>query len=463
MATLEKQFSDLYLEVLNFPIKEMVSGIISCIRESFFIKVANTIKADSMCVYLYEITSNTLLRWNIYGNSQYWKDVDPVLFYNDNKKENNYSFFDIRYSSLDGKPIRIGFIGVYKQDLQSDERKCMELLGMIYGNYISKRILRDQIERLNEAFPRMYEMMSNERLSGTVVLRALRGFKNLMRFYKGFYFTVDGTVWFPEYVVKYKKNGMILGGIPIQAGQKLTSYISLNQQKEKSMLVSLMPDSLQNVICWKDEMESKELISFFYPMLDGNTVIGLWLIVFYNNQRNYLVNTTDVLRNIHPYMSQHYKYLYQRRTKKMIVEPIFKERDTRLKEQDVFVIMPFTENWSDSVWNHAIKPIVESLGLNAVRADNLYGQNIMEDVWKGILQSSIVIADITGRNANVFYELGIAHTLGKRVILLTQNVDDIPFDLKHLRHIIYKTDYAGGDKLKTDLKKVILDYMRRDK
>lgn len=95
------------------------------------------------------------------------------------------------------------------------------------------------------------------------------------------------------------------------------------------------------------------------------------------------------------------------------------------------------------------------MGMNPVRADNLYGPNIMEDIWTGILQSSMVICDTTNRNPNVFYELGIAHTLGKKIILLTQNVDDIPFDLQAYRHVVYETTMSGGSKLRDDIKKYI--------
>ena len=65
---------------------------------------------------------------------------------------------------------------------------------------------------------------------------------------------------------------------------------------------------------------------------------------------------------------------------------------------------------------------------------------MIRDIWRAIGAAQFIIADVTGRNPNVFYELGIAHTLGKDVILITQDSGDIPFDLTHLRHIQY--DYT---------------------
>jgi hypothetical protein len=152
--------------------------------------------------------------------------------------------------------------------------------------------------------------------------------------------------------------------------------------------------------------------------------------------------------------------LFQRRAKKLIVDPIFQSRDTKQELDLAFTLMPFSQPWSTRIWEKIIKPIAAREGLRAIRADDLFGQDIMEDVWRGILTSRVVIADITGRNPNVFYELGIAHTLGKKVILLTQNIDDIPFDLNRYRHIIYEDNMDGYSKLKEQLKSSLRDILR---
>jgi DeoR/GlpR family transcriptional regulator of sugar metabolism len=92
------------------------------------------------------------------------------------------------------------------------------------------------------------------------------------------------------------------------------------------------------------------------------------------------------------------------------------------------------------------------------RADDLYSSEpIMESILRGIASSEIVIADVTDRNANVFYELGIAHTVKDRCIILTQNLDDVPFDLRHLRCIGYDNTISGATKLKRDLTNAIRD------
>ena len=62
-------------------------------------------------------------------------------------------------------------------------------------------------------------------------------------------------------------------------------------------------------------------------------------------------------------------------------------------------------------------------------------------------RSRVVICDCTGRNPNVFYEIGIAHTLGREVISITQNPEDIPFDLRHLRYVHYLNNAEGRQAL----------------
>jgi hypothetical protein len=117
-------------------------------------------------------------------------------------------------------------------------------------------------------------------------------------------------------------------------------------------------------------------------------------------------------------------------------------------ENSVFVLMPFTTEWSEYIWRKQIKSTVESIkgySLVCQRADDLYGNDVLIDIVKSIYRARIIIADITSKNANVFYELGIAHALEKDVIIITQDESDIPFDLKRFRHCIYKNNGEGYD------------------
>lgn len=104
----------------------------------------------------------------------------------------------------------------------------------------------------------------------------------------------------------------------------------------------------------------------------------------------------------------------------------------------VFVLMPFSKQFDD-IYELGIKDACLKAGAYCERLDEqIYVENSLERIYNQISKADIIIAEMTGRNPNVFYEVGYAHALNKRVILLTQNAEDIPFDLKHYPHIVYE-------------------------
>ena len=105
--------------------------------------------------------------------------------------------------------------------------------------------------------------------------------------------------------------------------------------------------------------------------------------------------------------------------------------------------MPF-EPRLRPVYDDHITRVARRLKITIRRADDFFGSHaILPEVWAAIHAARVLIADCTGRNANVFYEIGIAHTVGKPVVLITQSSDDVPFDLRHLRYIQYEYTPRG--------------------
>ena len=121
--------------------------------------------------------------------------------------------------------------------------------------------------------------------------------------------------------------------------------------------------------------------------------------------------------------------------------------------------MPFVRAFDDVY--ASIRDACESphLLLSCSRADDFYGAgHIMEDILTGILSSDYLVADVTGKNPNVFYELGIAHCCKvlSRVIIISQTLDDVPFDLRHMRCLTYRNDPAGLRRLRVNLERALL-------
>ena len=107
-----------------------------------------------------------------------------------------------------------------------------------------------------------------------------------------------------------------------------------------------------------------------------------------------------------------------------------------------FLLMPFEEEF-DPIYESFMKPALEEAGFDVHRADDIESQqNILKDIIQGISRSDLIIADLTGGNPNVFYELGVAHALRKPVVLATQSVEEVPFDLRSYRLLEYSIHFA---------------------
>lgn len=125
-----------------------------------------------------------------------------------------------------------------------------------------------------------------------------------------------------------------------------------------------------------------------------------------------------------------------------------------------FTIMPFGD-WHDHYYKHVYKAAIAEAGLKPVRADDLSrSSTIINDIWQYTKDASIVLADLSDTNPNVFYELGLAHALGKPVVLIASTIEEIPFDLRALRVLIYnKQDPDWGSILKSEIVKAIKEIL----
>ena len=113
-----------------------------------------------------------------------------------------------------------------------------------------------------------------------------------------------------------------------------------------------------------------------------------------------------------------------------------------------FVMQPFATPYGN-YYEKIFKPAIEKTGLLAVRADaEIFATGkIIDQVWRGINAAKVLVAELMTRNANVFYELGLAHALNKPVVLVSSNETDVPFDLHHIRVVkSYFCWKSGGGK-----------------
>lgn len=134
-------------------------------------------------------------------------------------------------------------------------------------------------------------------------------------------------------------------------------------------------------------------------------------------------------------------------------------KETRGREflETCFVMMPFGE-WFDRYYQEIYVPAIRDAGFEPVRADELFTTgSVVEQIWEEIVKAKLLLADLSGKNPNVFYELGLAHAGVKPVIFTASRVEDVPFDLRHLRVIIYEVQEPDWG---AQLRKSITDYLR---
>lgn len=131
-----------------------------------------------------------------------------------------------------------------------------------------------------------------------------------------------------------------------------------------------------------------------------------------------------------------------------------------VKKDVCFIIMPFGD-WFDYYYETIYHPAIEAAGLKPRRADDLYRPSaIVHDIWALTQQAKVVLADLSGKNPNVFYELGLAHAIAKPAILVTESMEDVPFDLRALRVLVYdKNQPDWGDKLKSNIESSIKEVL----
>lgn len=145
-----------------------------------------------------------------------------------------------------------------------------------------------------------------------------------------------------------------------------------------------------------------------------------------------------------------YELIKDREEAFMVINPkYFPQKDYPVDSNLVVALMPFRTEWSKTIFKVFEKALS---GRKVWRSDLEHKDDIiMQSIWENINRAKFVIADCTGRNPNVFYELGIAHTIGKPVFVCAQNRDDIPFDINSIHNYVYGSEPADILKLISDI------------
>jgi hypothetical protein len=136
-----------------------------------------------------------------------------------------------------------------------------------------------------------------------------------------------------------------------------------------------------------------------------------------------------------------------------------KKNNVQVEKNLVFAVMPFKDEFGN-IYEQGIKVAAERLGKKCVRVDGeIFTGVIMDRIRDNLLKANVIVAELTEQNPNVYYELGLAHAYGKKVIMMTQNISQVPFDLRHLKMVVYNKDDLNqlADTLAKEIKHLMED------
>jgi hypothetical protein len=133
--------------------------------------------------------------------------------------------------------------------------------------------------------------------------------------------------------------------------------------------------------------------------------------------------------------------------------------NTTIESDLVAVMMPF--NAAFNPVHDGIRRACQQAGYRCFRVDDIWEEStVIQDIFNLIFRAHIVIVDFTGKNPNVMYETGIAHTLGKHVVPIAQSLDDVPFDMAHHRILKYFPNGEGVEEMVHKLSKKLMQVSR---
>ena len=243
-----------------------------------------------------------------------------------------------------------------------------------------------------------------------------------------------------RFVAAYPKEGLPHLQEEVEINLTSSTNLGIAGRATKSRKPEVVPDTTS-------DPDSVKLVEFArsrlsVPLIFDKQTLGVLII---EHSEPYAFTTEDV-KNIEVLAEQAAKAI----------------QNAQLYKSDVFVLMPFAKQYR-AFYEDVIKKTIEDMNLTCKRADDFFQSTvIMNDIMRCIIEAGTILADFSGRSPNVFFEVGIAHALGKNVILITQDLQDIPPKLQVIRCHIYKNDLSGAKEFPNILRKAILETRGKD-
>lgn len=156
-----------YRDLLVKAVPESTSSMSKCILRGWLLNLGRSLEMNSMRLYLYDDRSNGIIIRQIYGDKEVWRSVDVTKLRKENTKYKNLFFVKIRHIRENGQFLVLGYLAFHTEHRVTKElMSSLDVLCMLYGNYIVKRLVVSQTVRLNQILSKVYSVAASDDLPG---------------------------------------------------------------------------------------------------------------------------------------------------------------------------------------------------------------------------------------------------------------------------------------------------------
>ena len=300
-----------YKDLLIKAVPAASSSIMQCALSGWLQKLGETPEMDSIRLFLYDDRNNTVIIRQVFGDKEIWRDVDITRFRKEKTKYKHLFFVKIRHIRENGQFLVLGYLAFHTEKYVTDDLlESLDVLCMLYGNYIVKRLVASQTARMNTVLPKVYTMAASDNLPGTKIKCILECLHGLAGANYGFYCTIHGTTINAEYFATKKKCSFFRKQIKWVVSKSFVCELLACSQGYRCPL-SEMPRKMIDFILYKDARNPDTFSAQFIPVIVDGEMVGLWLFVYSENNPFISYNIISVLEGVFPLLKDSYRFYFK--------------------------------------------------------------------------------------------------------------------------------------------------------
>lgn len=286
-----------YRELLVRPISATSSSVSRCVLKSFFVRLAKSLELTSLRLFLFNDKSVAIT--HLYGDRIKWSNFNISGLRKERTKFNKLFFVKIRHIKANGRSVLLGYLGFTTDEYVSKSiLDALDVLCLLYGNFIVKKVVQGQNELINTYLPKLYGLLSSNELPGTVILESLGIFQKLTKAYKCLYMTVNSCNMCVEYIAARRKSICLRKTKRLTVSKTFIDTLVTSKNFERFQVVEL-PMQIQNVLCYNETQNIENIFCDIYPIFVDAELVGVWLFDYAQDMPYDYYEIDRVINNIY--------------------------------------------------------------------------------------------------------------------------------------------------------------------